>query len=104
MRLNYNIMAIAVMLAAGLDGIERKLEPPIPAEEDLYQVDTTRAGFDTLPGSLGEALEAMKQDKVVQEALGQHVFERFIEAKTLEWDQYRIYVTQWELDRYLKIF
>ncbi|MBI1298630.1 type I glutamate--ammonia ligase [bacterium] len=97
-------LAFAVMLAAGLDGIERKLEPPIPAEEDLYQVDTTRAGFDTLPGSLGEALEAMKQDKVVQEALGQHVFERFIEAKTLEWDQYRIYVTQWELDRYLKIF
>ncbi len=97
-------LAFAVMLAAGLDGIERKLEPPLPAEEDLYQVDTTRAGFDTLPGSLGDALDALKQDKVIQDALGQHVFERFIEAKTLEWDSYRIYVTQWELDRYLKIF
>ncbi|MEZ4634501.1 MAG: type I glutamate--ammonia ligase [Caldilineaceae bacterium] len=97
-------LAFAVMLAAGLDGIERKLEPPLPAEEDLYQVDTTRAGLDTLPGSLGDALDAMKEDKVLQEALGQHVFERFVEAKMLEWDQYRIYVTQWELDRYLKIF
>ncbi len=97
-------LAFAVMLAAGLDGIERKLEPPLPAEEDLYQMDGTRAGLDILPGSLGEALDALKESAVMQEALGQHVYERFIEAKTQEWDQYRIYVTQWELDRYLSIY
>jgi glutamine synthetase len=97
-------LAFAVMLAAGLDGIERRLEPPLPAEEDLYQMDSIRAGLDILPGSLGEALEALKEDDVIQEALGQHVFERFVEAKSLEWNEYRIYVTDWELERYLKIF
>lgn len=97
-------LAFAVMLAAGLDGIERKLEPPPPAEEDLYQMDSIRAGLDTLPGSLGEALEELKEDSVIQDALGQHVFERFIEAKSQEWNEYRVYVTDWELQRYLKIF
>lgn len=97
-------LAFAVMLAAGLDGIEKKMPPPTPAEEDLYHVDGMRAGLDTLPGDLGQAIEALKQDEVVQAALGQHVYERYVEAKTQEWDDYRIYVTQWELDRYLTLY
>ncbi len=97
-------LAFAAMLAAGLDGIEKKMTPPSPSEEDLYHVDGLRAGFDTLPGDLGEAIEALQEDDVVQTALGQHICERYIEAKSLEWNEYRIFVTQWELDRYLMIY
>lgn len=97
-------LAFAVMLAAGLDGIENKLDPPPPSEEDLYHVDGARAGLDLLPGDLGDAIEALKQDEVIQAALGQHVYERFVEAKMLEWSEYCRYVTRWELDRYLKIY
>jgi len=97
-------LALAVMLAAGLAGIEQRLEPPPPMEEDLYQFDGLRSGLDTLPGDLGDALEALVQDEVMQKALGQHVYERYIEAKSQEWNDYRIYVSRWELDRYLKIY
>jgi len=97
-------LAFAVMLAAGLDGIERRMSPPSPAEEDLYHVDGARAGLDTLPSDLGEAIDALREDEVVQSALGQHVYERYVEAKTQEWDEYRLHVTQWELDRYLTIY
>ena len=97
-------LAFAVMLAAGLDGIERKLDPPMPAEEDLYQMNGDRSGLETLPGNLGEALDALRQDEVVQDALGQHVFERYVEAKNQEWDSYRNFVSQWELDRYLGVY
>jgi glutamine synthetase len=97
-------LAFAVMLAAGLDGIERKLEPPMPAEEDLYHVDSVRAGLAMLPGDLGEAIEALQEDEIIQDALGQHVYERYVEAKTLEWNDYRLYVSRWELNRYLTIY
>ena len=97
-------LSFAVMLAAGLDGIEKRMMPPNPAEEDLYHVDGARAGLETLPSDLGEAIDCLKQDEVIQNALGQHVYERYVEAKTQEWNEYRIYVTQWELDRYLTIY
>ncbi|RME66104.1 MAG: type I glutamate--ammonia ligase [Caldilineae bacterium] len=97
-------LAFAVMLAAGLDGIEKRLAPPPPSEEDLFHVDGNRAGLEVLPGSLGEALDALEADPVIQDALGQHVYERYLEAKRLEWNEYRSYVTRWELQRYLTIF
>jgi glutamine synthetase len=97
-------LAFAVMLAAGLDGIEKRMMPPSPSEEDLYHVDGARSGLDTLPTDLGEAIAALRKDEVVQNALGQHVYDRFVEAKTQEWNEYRLYVTQWELDRYLTIY
>lgn len=97
-------LAFAVMLAAGLDGIEKRMAPPTPAEEDLYHVDGMRAGLDTLPADLGQAMEELQKDEVVQAALGQHVFDRYIEAKTQEWNDYRLYVSQWELDRYLTLY
>lgn len=97
-------LAIAVMLASGLDGIEKRLTPPASAEEDLYHVDGTRAGLDTLPGDLGEAIDELRNDEVVQAALGQHVYERYVEAKLQEWNEYRIYVSKWELDRYLSMY
>ena len=92
------------MLKCGLDGIKRKLTVPEAVEENLYHFDEaelTRRHIGTLPGSLGEALEELKKDEVVQEALGAHVYERFVEAKTIEWDEYRMYVSPWELERYL---
>lgn len=97
-------LAFAAMLAAGLDGIEKRMMPPSPAEEDLYHVDGARSGLETLPGDLGEALDAFREDEVLQHALGQHVSERYLEAKTLEWEEYRLYVTEWELERYLTVY
>lgn len=98
-------LAFAAMLYAGLDGISRGLTPPPPAEEDLYHVgESRRQQLKTMPGSLGEAVETLKADPLMREALGEHIFERYVEAKTLEWDEYRISVSAWELDRYLSIY
>jgi len=95
-------LAFAVMLAAGLDGIRRELPLPPASEENLYLLDTTRsAALPTLPGALDEAIEAMEEDQVVRDALGPHIFERFIAAKRLEWSDYRMEVTPWELNKYL---
>ncbi|RYX99674.1 type I glutamate--ammonia ligase [bacterium] len=99
-------LAFAVMLKAGLDGIKRKLTPPLPAEEDLYHLDSNQRearDLQSLPGSLGEALDELKKSTLLKEALGEHVYDHFIKAKTQEWDEYRTYVSQWELDRYLSI-
>ncbi|MNS55347.1 Glutamine synthetase [compost metagenome] len=100
-------LSFAAMLACGLDGIRRELEPPEAVEENLYHMGTeerAHRNIPSLPGSLGEALEALKTDAVIREALGDHVFERFIDAKTQEWDEYRTQVSQWELDRYLPLY
>jgi glutamine synthetase len=100
-------LAFAVMLACGLDGVRRELAPPEPVEENLYDMgseERANRNIPSLPASLGEALEALKGDGVIREALGNHVFERFIDAKTQEWDEYRTQVSQWELDRYLPLY
>lgn len=97
-------LAFAVMLKAGLDGIKRDLALPEAAEEDLYHVDPLARGLETLPGSLGDALEALQRDEVIASALGPHILERFVEAKQQEWAEYRLFVSQWELDRYLPIY
>jgi glutamine synthetase len=99
-------LAFSVMLAAGLDGIKRKLEPPEPTEENLYELkDMERKGngIRTLPGSLPEAIEELSNDKVLRDALGPHVFEKLIAAETEQWDAYRLQVSKWEIDRYLEI-
>lgn len=98
-------LAFAVMLAAGLDGLRRELPVPEASEENLYLLDrlpTPRLAM--LPASLEEALEELEKDQVVCEALGPHVLERFVSAKRQEWDDYRMEVTPWELNRYLGIF
>ncbi len=100
-------LAFAVMLKAGLDGIKRKLPVPEPVEEDVYHLyENGRRARQllTLPGSLAEALDELEKDEVVKEALGPHIYERFIEAKRQEWNSYRIQVTRWELERYLPVF
>lgn len=98
-------LAFAVMLKSGLDGVKQKLEPPKPVEEDVYEFDEARLEMhkiDTLPASLGEAIEALKKDKLVQEALGSHTYPVYIAAKKAEFDEFRIQVTRWELDKYFE--
>jgi len=97
-------LAFAVMLKAGLDGIRRQLPLSEAAEEDLYDVDPRARKLETLPGSLGEALEELQRDEVIAAALGPHALERFVEAKSQEWAAYQFAVSQWELDRYLPIY
>ncbi len=98
-------LAFAVMLAAGLDGIRRELPAPDATEENLYLIEAQRRNaLSLLPASLDEALEELEKDDVIREALGAHTYERFVSAKKLEWDDYRLEVTSWELDKYLPIY
>jgi glutamine synthetase len=97
-------LALAVMIHAGLDGIENDLDAPDPVRENIYEFDEeTRKeyGIDTLPPNLGAAVDELEDDEVVLDALGDHVAEKFVEAKRAEYDEYRADVSQWELDRYL---
>jgi glutamine synthetase len=98
-------LAFAVMIAAGLDGIEKKMALPDPVEESLYEMDAVRVaqhGIRELPGSLEEAINELKSDPVVTGALGDHVLTHFLDAKQAEWDAYRTHVSDWELKRYLE--
>jgi glutamine synthetase len=100
-------LAFATMLAAGLDGIEKGMELAEPVEESLYEMTAERIrdrGIRELPGTLGEAIDELEADEVIRDALGEHIFSRFVEAKRQEWDEYRTQVTAWELDRYLEAF
>jgi glutamine synthetase len=97
-------LAYAVMLAAGLDGVQKGLVPPDPIDENAYAFspeDRQRYDVTTMPGSLDEALCELEADQLIREALGEHVYHWFMLAKREEWDDYRTCVTQWELDRYL---
>ncbi len=98
-------LAFAVMLKAGLDGIKRKLVPPKPVEENVYDFDDSKLegmNISVLPHSLYEAIKELKKDRLVQEALGEKLFERYVEAKIKEWDEFRTTVTEWEVERYLE--
>jgi glutamine synthetase len=100
-------LALAVMLRAGLDGIERGLTAPEPVRENIYEFDEQKRkeyGIDMLPGNLKEAVDALEQDEVILNALGEHVSEKFVTAKRAEWDAYKPIVTTWELDNYLETF
>jgi glutamine synthetase len=100
-------LAFAVMLKAGLDGIKNNLQPPEPVEENIYELDSeslVRKNIDLLPTSLAEALDALKKDKILQDTLGKHLFERYIDVKTKEWDEFKKQVTSWEINTYLDIF
>jgi glutamine synthetase len=100
-------LAFAVMLRAGLDGIKEGLMPPEAIEEDIYSLDDeSLAGknIDVLPGSLEQALYELKKDGLMREVLGEHLFERYLDVKTKEWDEFKQQVTSWELETYLDIF
>ena len=99
-------LAFAAMLAAGLDGIERNLEPPKPVEERVYGYEEEKRrtlGIRTLPESLQEASFELASDKVIADALGAHVVERLLTVQKKDWDGYKTQVTQWEKDRYFGV-
>ncbi len=110
-------LAFAAILRAGLDGIKRKLEPEAYVETNVYEMDDAERmtmGIETLPGNLGEALEELKKDRVVREALG-GAYRNFLDYKEREWEDYLLYldsmnlpentkkVTEWELERYFHV-
>ncbi len=99
-------LAFAVMLAAGLKGIEEKLEPPAAVEKNIYALseeERQKYGIEQLPDSLGHALAVMSKSELVKETLGDHVFENFLHVKRKEWEGYRLQVTKWELENYLPV-
>ena len=97
-------LTFAVLLKAGLEGIKQNLQHPKPVEENLFEFDDTKLAkyyIDKLPGSLGEAIAAMAQGKIVKQVFGDYTFNRYLEAKHQEWDSFRTWVSDWELSRYL---
>ncbi|AKU06419.1 MULTISPECIES: type I glutamate--ammonia ligase [Haloferax] len=100
-------LAFAALIHAGLDGVEKDLDCPDPVRENIYEFDEEKReeyGIETLPKDLGGAVDALEEDEVIQDALGDHVYEKFVEAKRSEFKDYLVDVSQWELDRYLETF
>ena len=98
-------LAFAAILEACLDGVRNQIDPPAPVESNIYKLTTKerkKQRIDSLPGSLAEALESLDKSLVGRAALGEHAFNEFMSAKRKEWDSFRTYVSQWEIDRYLE--
>jgi len=99
-------LAFTAMLKAGLEGIKKKIEPPTPVEEDVYEFDDRKLSefyIKTLPASLGEAIQELEHSHFAKEVLGDYAFDKYLEGKKQEWNNYRLQVTEWERNRYLKI-
>jgi len=99
-------LAFACMLAAGLKGMEQKYALPEPVEEDIFEMneeERKKHNIPSLPGSLFEAVEILEESTLVREALGEHIFKNFIANKKIEWNNYRIQVTEYELKKYLPL-
>ena len=98
-------LAFAAILEACLDGVRNKIDPPAPVESNIYKLTTKerkKQRIDSLPGSLAEALECLDKSLVGRAALGEHAFNEFMSSKRKEWDSFRTYVSQWEIDKYLE--
>ncbi len=99
-------LTFSVLLAAGLEGIEKEYDPPAPVEKNVFEMteqERQKEGIGTLPGSLYEAIKLTENSELVREALGEHVFNTFIQNKKMDWDRYRSQVTDYELREYLPI-
>ena len=92
------------LIAAGMKGIENKYVMPDPVEVDIYHLsaaERANLGIQELPGSLYEALCVVQKSKLVRDTLGEHIYDKFVENKKVEWDRFRVHVSQFEIDRYL---
>jgi glutamine synthetase len=99
-------LTFAGMLHAGLEGIEKGYELPEPMETNLYHLSSDerkRLGIEQLPETLGEAIEELASSELVLKALGEHVFSRYVDIKRAEWEDYRVQVTPWELEKHLSV-
>lgn len=97
-------LVIAVCLAAGLDGIKNKIMPPAAVSQNVFNLseeEMKKLQIEAIPGDLGEAIEELKKDTFIQKVLGEHVYQKYIEAKEKEWETYKMQVTDWELEEYL---
>jgi len=97
-------LALSCILTAGLDGVKKKIDPGDPIDEDVYKLTPERRvalGIQELPTTLKDALDEMSGDEVIHRTLGSHIFDSFIEYKTNDWNQYCLYVTPWEIMKYL---
>ncbi len=97
-------LSLAVCLAAGLDGIEKGMTPPAEVTENIFHMDEDareKAGIDSLPASLEEAIALMEDSELVKATLGDHVMENYVAGKKVEWDEYRTRVSSWELEKYM---
>ena len=97
-------LTLALCLAAGLDGIRNQIMPPKSVEENVTDIspeELDRRGIEALPVNLKEALEELKKDTLVQQVLGSHIMDKFIEAKEKEWEDYSMQVSAWEVEQYL---
>jgi glutamine synthetase len=100
-------LALAVMLRAGLDGIEKKLDPGPPINKNIYKMshrERRHLRIDELPGNLSEALDELEKDDLIRDTLGEHTFEHFLAAKREEWFSYIKHVSPWEIERYLGMY
>ncbi|MEF7561707.1 type I glutamate--ammonia ligase [Bacillus infantis] len=100
-------LAMAVLLKAGLDGIKNKLTPPAPVDRNIYVMnkeERVAEGIEDLPATLAQALDQLKSNEIMVSALGEHIFEHFIEAKEIEWDMFRTQVHPWEREQYLQMY
>lgn len=98
-------MALAVILQAGLDGIKNKLEAPAPVNQNIYEMNREEresVGIEDLPSTLYTAIKAMREDGLMKDALGEHIYRQFVRSKGIEWDMYRLQVSEWEIEQYLK--
>jgi len=99
-------LALSVMLAAGLEGMKKKYKLPKAAEDNIYRMteeEREKAGIQSLPEDLYEAIKLTEKSKLVKEALGEKLFEYFIRNKYMEWDEYKAQVSKYEIDKYLPI-
>jgi len=97
-------LAFAMMLVSGLDGVKNNLQAPDSVDQDIFKMtpaEKEAAGIDSLPANLEEAIDALKASSVAKDALGEHIFTKYVEGKEQEWDSYRTAVTDWELENYL---
>src|SRR6187549_129535 len=100
-------LAFAVMLRAGLDGIDQQSDPGPPVNKNIYKMshrERRHLRIDELPANLSEALDELEKDDVIRDTLGEHIFQHFLEAKREEWDDYIRHVSPWEMDRYLGVY
>lgn len=100
-------LAFACMLKAGLDGIKNKITPPPPTDRNIYHMtdeEREETGIGSLPSNLSEAITELQNSTIAREVLGNHIFDRYVEAKKIEWEEYSIKVHEWEIDKYLDKF
>ncbi len=99
-------LTFAALLHAGLEGIEKGYELPAPMEQNLYNLtaeDRRERGIVALPETLGEAIDELATSELARRALGQHIFDAYVKIKRKEWDEYRIQLTPWEMEKYLSV-